>query len=177
MNIKTTRQILLGIAMLCLVIPSFSSAHPGRTDASGGHTCRTNCAKWGLSEGEYHYHQSKGVPQATAPIRSHADGTTEVWPEYAYPVTTTTNTTTNTTTSVQPTAVQVAAAKPINTCDIIVTKKCSKEYIVAMQSVLHDTVDTTIVVDGKWGTKTTRALHAYQKARNLTQSSSFVVSK
>ncbi|MBJ9990550.1 YHYH domain-containing protein [Paenibacillus sp. S28] len=32
------------------------SAHPGRTDASGGHTCWTNCSKWGLEYGEYHYH-------------------------------------------------------------------------------------------------------------------------
>ena len=31
-------------------------AHPGRTDANGCHTCRTNCAKWGLSQGEYHCH-------------------------------------------------------------------------------------------------------------------------
>lgn len=31
-------------------------AHPGRTDANGGHTCRTNCEKWGLEYGEYHYH-------------------------------------------------------------------------------------------------------------------------
>jgi hypothetical protein len=31
-------------------------AHPGRTDSSGGHTCRTNCASWGLGQGEYHSH-------------------------------------------------------------------------------------------------------------------------
>ncbi len=31
------------------------SAHPGRTDSRGGHTCRTNCEKWGLKDGEYHY--------------------------------------------------------------------------------------------------------------------------
>lgn len=33
-----------------------AAAHPGRTDSKGGHTCRTNCAKWGLKQGEYHYH-------------------------------------------------------------------------------------------------------------------------
>ncbi|WP_420849654.1 YHYH domain-containing protein [Peribacillus tepidiphilus] len=32
------------------------NAHPGRTDGNGGHTCRTNCEKWGLDYGEYHYH-------------------------------------------------------------------------------------------------------------------------
>lgn len=31
-------------------------AHPGRTDSSGGHTCRTNCGSWGLEYGEYHHH-------------------------------------------------------------------------------------------------------------------------
>lgn len=30
--------------------------HPGRTDSKGCHTCRTNCAKWGLSTGQYHCH-------------------------------------------------------------------------------------------------------------------------
>lgn len=36
------------------------SAHPGRTDSNGGHTCRTNCEKWGLEYGEYHYHNGGG---------------------------------------------------------------------------------------------------------------------
>ncbi|MBN3522529.1 copper amine oxidase N-terminal domain-containing protein [Paenibacillus apiarius] len=34
-------------------------AHPGRTDKNGGHYCRTNCEKWGLEYGEYHYHNGK----------------------------------------------------------------------------------------------------------------------
>ncbi|UUZ85856.1 YHYH domain-containing protein [Paenibacillus sp. P26] len=37
---------------------SSAVAHPGNTDANGGHYCRTNCAKWGLQQGEYHYHNS-----------------------------------------------------------------------------------------------------------------------
>ena len=32
------------------------SAHPGRTDKYGCHTCRTNCTYWGLSYGQYHCH-------------------------------------------------------------------------------------------------------------------------
>ncbi len=35
-------------------------SHPGRTDSSGGHTCRTNCESWGLEYGEYHYHNGGG---------------------------------------------------------------------------------------------------------------------
>src|SRR5918992_1192280 len=49
--------------------PAPLHAHPGRTDSSGGHTCRTNCASWGLSSGEYHYHGG-GAPVQSAPIQS-----------------------------------------------------------------------------------------------------------
>lgn len=50
-------------------MPVLAEAHPGRTDANGGHYCRTNCAKWGLENGEYHYHNGGGSnskPAATA---------------------------------------------------------------------------------------------------------------
>ncbi|MFC5529750.1 MBL fold metallo-hydrolase [Cohnella yongneupensis] len=42
-------------------------ASPGRTDANGGHTCRTNCAKYGLKDGEYHYHNADGSITKTPP--------------------------------------------------------------------------------------------------------------
>lgn len=61
-------------------------AHPGRTDSSGCHTCRTNCSSWGLSTGEYHCHNAKAVPQPEEPIKSHygenGTGYTEPAPEY-----------------------------------------------------------------------------------------------
>ncbi|MBJ9989269.1 MULTISPECIES: copper amine oxidase N-terminal domain-containing protein [Paenibacillus] len=52
------KRALTGTLALILVLSSASivSAHPGRTDANGGHTCWTNCSKWGLEYGEYHYH-------------------------------------------------------------------------------------------------------------------------
>lgn len=50
------KKILIILICLLLFIPTLVLAHPGRTDASGCHTCRTNCAKWGLSNGEYHCH-------------------------------------------------------------------------------------------------------------------------
>ena len=37
-------------------------AHPGRTDSSGGHTCRTNCPRWGLDYGQYHMHGGATTP-------------------------------------------------------------------------------------------------------------------
>ena len=47
---------LLLVTLLCFVVVGTAEAHPGRTDGSGGHTCRTNCASWGLGQGEYHSH-------------------------------------------------------------------------------------------------------------------------
>ncbi|KKX55574.1 YHYH domain-containing protein [Brevibacillus borstelensis] len=60
-----------GIIFLLLLVLAFSIlpasfAHPGRTDANGGHTCRTNCEKWGLRYGEYHYHNSGGSSSSSS---------------------------------------------------------------------------------------------------------------
>ena len=43
-------------------------AHPGGTDSSGCHTCRTNCAQYGLRTGQYHCHTPRtSVPRITTP--------------------------------------------------------------------------------------------------------------
>lgn len=64
------RRLLLVITFI-LVVFQFTaisaSAHPGKTDANGGHTCRTNCAKWGLKNGQYHYHKADGSVSLTKP--------------------------------------------------------------------------------------------------------------
>ena len=49
---KKTKIILI----LITFIPTIVFAHPGKTDANGCHYCRTNCAKWGLYNGQYHCH-------------------------------------------------------------------------------------------------------------------------
>lgn len=65
------RFILLPVLLVSFLLAfPFSSphAHPGRKDLSGCHTCRTNCAKWGLSQGEYHCHGGlvkQDIPQPT----------------------------------------------------------------------------------------------------------------
>jgi hypothetical protein len=51
---------LLVVTLLCFGAVGSAEAHPGRTDGSGGHTCRTNCESWGLGYGEYHYHGGEG---------------------------------------------------------------------------------------------------------------------
>lgn len=82
------------IIVIVVVILLFSmqvSAHPGKTDSSGCHTCRTNCAKWGYRTGEYHCHYSG--PAKTDPI------TTTTTPVTTAAVTTTASVTTAFTTT------------------------------------------------------------------------------
>lgn len=47
---------LVALVIFGGVFTGFTYAHPGRTDRYGWHTCRTNCAKWWLKYGQYHYH-------------------------------------------------------------------------------------------------------------------------
>lgn len=67
---KMNRLTLLTLLLYFIFHPIVSFAHPGRTDSSGCHTCKTNCSNWGLSYGEYHCHNSKGVSQPKEPIKS-----------------------------------------------------------------------------------------------------------
>lgn len=54
---------LLLLAMF--LVPLTASAHPGGTDAVGGHYCRTNCEQYGLQTNEYHYHDTDSNAVAT----------------------------------------------------------------------------------------------------------------
>lgn len=89
----TPRLLQDNLILLVLVIalsisfgPTVAFAHPGRTDSSGCHTCRTNCPNWGLSYGEYHCHRSKGVSQPKEPVRSIRDQQITIpAPEYKTP--------------------------------------------------------------------------------------------
>ena len=49
-------------------------AHPGRTDGSGCHTCKTNCARWGLYDGEYHCHNGNTYTNSIGQVFN-SDGT------------------------------------------------------------------------------------------------------
>lgn len=64
------RYKILILFLIAFSVVSITSAHPGRTDKYGCHTCRTNCEKWGLSYGEYHCHKPKGLPQPKKEIKS-----------------------------------------------------------------------------------------------------------
>ena len=62
-KVLNVKRFILFIIIIFLNIPSIAFAHPGNTDGQGGHTCRTNCNKWGLNYNQYHFHNSK--PQTT----------------------------------------------------------------------------------------------------------------
>ncbi len=63
----------IGIILTMLLI-AFNGvfAHPGRTDSSGCHTCKTNCAKYGLKTGEYHCHDGSSSNKSTTTKKSNA---------------------------------------------------------------------------------------------------------
>ena len=58
----------LWIGAVTLVAAPLAFAHSGGTDAKGCHTCRTNCAKWGLQDGEYHCHERGGRSERQRPV-------------------------------------------------------------------------------------------------------------
>ncbi|EEL24728.1 hypothetical protein bcere0017_5890 [Bacillus cereus Rock1-3] len=68
---QQVKKLLLTTSVALLIAPISAYAHPGRTDANGGHTCRTNFEKWGLQYGEYHYHNKPASSSgATSPAPS-----------------------------------------------------------------------------------------------------------
>lgn len=56
------RRILVLIAILALMPIGSAQAHPGRTDANGGHNCRV-----GACAGTYHYHNGGGSSSTPQP--------------------------------------------------------------------------------------------------------------
>jgi hypothetical protein len=72
--------ILIGLLHM---LPIIATAHPGNTDSSGCHTCRTNCPDWGYDYGEYHCHGgggSSGGGAASYPSYTPAPYTPSVTP-------------------------------------------------------------------------------------------------
>lgn len=64
-------------------------AHPGGTDANGCHTCRTNCAQYGLRTGQYHCHTPKtSVPRITTPTTPRTPSSPSTNPSPTLPRTT-----------------------------------------------------------------------------------------
>ena len=70
-------KLLKIFIMLLFILPISVFAHPGGTDSSGCHTCRTNCESWGLEYGEYHCHNAKTPVKKTASSTSKDDDASE----------------------------------------------------------------------------------------------------
>ena len=72
------KKKIKGLIMIMIVVlsPLYVEAHPGRTDSNGCHTCRTNCAKWGLRYGQYHCHGRKNSSTSTSTSSSNTNKTT-----------------------------------------------------------------------------------------------------
>jgi hypothetical protein len=76
--LATNRGALMKMVLAAITLAGFlvafgavewapsASAHPGNTDSRGCHTCRANCAKWGLSNGQYHCHGGAPAPARPA---------------------------------------------------------------------------------------------------------------
>lgn len=80
---KKIKKIVF-FSLIFLLNINFASAHPGRTDSNGCHYCRTNCVRWGLSDGEYHCHNSgsqssssSGSSKSTTPSVRYIYGCTD----------------------------------------------------------------------------------------------------
>ncbi len=54
------------LVFLVLAAPMLVHAHPGKTDAYGGHQCIKDCAEWDLYYREYHLHDKEGRPVRVA---------------------------------------------------------------------------------------------------------------
>ena len=66
------------IVMIVILSPLYVEAHPGRTDSNGCHTFKKNCAKWGLSYGQYHCHGKKNSSTSTSSSNTNKTPTTKV---------------------------------------------------------------------------------------------------
>lgn len=163
-KITTMKKVSLTTALFCFTFfPLVSFAHPGRTDSSGCHTCKTNCPNWGLSSGEYHCHNAKTLPQPEAPIRSHYDesgGTTEPWPAYSGTTATPTKTTVTSSASVAVTSITYSLARGMK-----------NNQVVRLQQILakYPDIYPEGLITGYFGSATERAVKLFQEKYELEQ--------
>ena len=161
------KWLFLGLIFL---VPVGAAAHPGRTDSSGCHTCRTNCSSWGLSSGEYHCHNAKALPQPKEPIRSHygegGTGTTELWPEYKSTAPTVAPTPTSKT--VPTTSVKTSSS---NLITYTLTKGMENSQVLRLQQILarYPEIYPEASVTGYFGSATEKAVKRFQKKYGLEQ--------
>lgn len=76
---KKVVEYLLILVITFFMIPIFISAHPGKLDKNGCHTCRTNCAQYGLTDGQYHCHNgNNSSSNNSSSLNNNYNATTKV---------------------------------------------------------------------------------------------------
>jgi len=80
------KKVVCFIVLLLFLFPTGVMAHPGRTDSSGCHVCRTNCSKWGLYNGQRHCHGGSSSSSSSSSSSNSSAGYTRkvVTPTYIY---------------------------------------------------------------------------------------------
>jgi hypothetical protein len=58
-----TRSMKVGLILVVASLASYSFAHSGRTDSSGGHNCSQKSKDKGLCTG-YHYHNGSSIDES-----------------------------------------------------------------------------------------------------------------
>ena len=87
-NARAARYAFTACALTFIVLAGAptASAHPGNTDAAGGHYCRTNCPSWGLYYGQYHFHGGYSAPQTSpAPPTPSSSAPAKRWRLFSTP--------------------------------------------------------------------------------------------
>lgn len=71
---KKIKKIFFVLFLIILLMGDKVYAHPGRTDSSGCHYCKTNCSSWGLYDSEYHCHNGNTYTNSKGQVYN-KDGT------------------------------------------------------------------------------------------------------
>ena len=120
------------IVAIILILAIDVSSSPGRTNANGCHTCRTNCAQYGLQDGEYHCHNKNNTSINSNTTTSSATSTVK---------------STSTTTSKKTTSTE----KIINSETTEINNEITGDAVIALESSVESTIEKDIYprkVDG-----------------------------
>ena len=123
---KKTILIILFAVLFC---PNLVFAHPGGLDNKGCHTCKTNCAEWGLTNGLYHCHSGSNRKEYYLPSNNNANNNTN------------NNSNTNTNTNNNTTTTPTVKKSSINTIKKITI---NEDEIEVANDMKYSTIDETI---------------------------------
>lgn len=144
---KKTKIILI----LITLIPTIVFAHPGKTDANGCHTCKTNCSKWGLYNGQYHCHNGgTGESSSSNNTTKKTTKRTTTTKRSTIKRTTTSSTTTTTTT----TTTQVIKNNDIKIKEIIIDETLYQNVEDINYTTKNSSADIKVILNDEKATYT-----------------------